>query len=264
MENNLNSWKFYKEGPGVNVSVTLTLSNDFTFVEHTKAMSCVDRSMSTNTISGVFMIVKNKLFLTPTKLLFYDFQGNYTKIEGTDSILKANILFIKEYQIIKYQDLILLLNDSIPAHNYTNDFIDIANAINKKDNNANIDDKWKNKDENSITVGKDIVNSFPFPWNEYILNKPIVGKVIKTKKINKEDKTNYKYLDEKSTYLYTLDVGEDSGIRKGMKLYTKGKKDCSCELIILEVDNKQCIGFIRKWQESACLKIEEFSTKEIN
>jgi hypothetical protein len=264
MENNLNSWKFYKKGPGVNVSVTLTLYKDFTFVEHTMAMSCIDRSSSTNTISGIFMMDKNELFLKPKKLLFFDFQGNYTKIEGTDSILKANILFIKEYQIVKYQDLIVLLNDSIPAYNYTNDFIYIANAMNKKDTNVNIDDIWKNKDENSITVGKDIANSFPFPWNEYILNKPIVGKVIKTKIVNKEDKKLYKYLDNESKYLYTLDVGEDSGIRKGMKLYAKGKNNCSCELIIFEIAKKNSLGFVRQWQEDNCKKIDEFSTKESN
>jgi len=241
--------------------MTLTLTKDFTFTEHTKALSCVDRSISSNTISGTFKISKNRLILTPKKLLYYDFQGNCSKLEETDTIIKSGC-FITEYKIVKYKDLILLLNDFTNTGNYPNDFIDIANSINRKDSNTEIRYIWKNVDNNSITVGKDIADSFPPPWNEYILIKPIVGKVIASNRVCKVDKAQYKYLDPASKYIFTLDIGKEAGIREKMRLYAQGENVCFCEFIILAVEAKQCKGFVSQFQEKNCIKNMEYSTKE--
>jgi hypothetical protein len=260
IENNNNAVIFYKQGIGVNVTMELTLSKDMTFIEYTQALSCVDRSMATNTISGTFTINKNKLKLTPSKEIYFDFKGNCTKTEGTDAITKS-CSYITEYKIIKYKDLTLLLYDNNSSLNNMNDFIDIANAINKKDSEAEIRYIWKNTD-NSIMVGKDISSSFPPPWNDYILSKPLIGKVITAKQVIKEDKAQYKYLDPGSKYIYTLDIGKEAGIRDRMLLYAKGKNSCLCEFIVLAVEDKQCRGFIRQYQEEDCKKNMEYSTKE--
>lgn len=253
---------FYKKGIGINVSVELTLSKDMTFVEQTLALSCIDRSTSTNTISGVFSFDSNNLILTPQKQLFYDFQGNCLKLEGTENILKENPLFLTKYKIVKYQNLILLLNDSISSSNFSNDFIDIANAINKKDGEVNIEYFWKNKDDHSITVNKDISTSFPGPWNEYILNQPLKGKTISLTNISKEDKIRAIFQGIPPKYLFSLDIGKESGVRKGMKFYARGKNECLCEMIIIEINENDCKGFIRQYQEEECKNILEFGTKE--
>ncbi len=263
IESNFKTMIFYKQGIGVNVSMTLSLNSDFTFVEHSEAQSCVDRSSASNTISGVFKLEKNKIILTPNQLLYYDFQGNPLKIEGMDAILKSS-LFFTEYEIVKYKDLILLLYDSTTSSRYTNDFINIANDINKKDGETEIRYIWSNKNVNSFKVDKEIVKKFPPPYNEYIINKPIIAKVIKTKTVSNEDKYKYKYkyLDDNNKYIYTLNIGKEDGIRNGMILYANGKNNCLCELIILEAESNQSIGFILQYQEEDCNKNTKYSTNQ--
>jgi hypothetical protein len=256
------SLTFYKKGAGVNVSMKLTLSENKTFTEHTDALSCVDRSMATNTISGTYILEKKRIKLIPTNQLYYDYQGNPLKVIGTNEILKKNTLFIDEYDIVFCKKLILLLNDSTTSGRYTNDFIDIANAINKNNGNTEIDYIWKNKDDDAYKVDKDLADCFPPQWKNYILTNPITANVIKTRISTSADKKKYTYLDNNSKYLFTLDVGEEAGIREGMILYATGKNDCLCELIILETEKKQSVAYIRQWQENSCEKLTKFSTNK--
>ncbi len=254
------SMTFYKKGAGVNVSMKLTLSENKTFTEHTDALSCVDRSMASNTISGSYILEKNKIKLIPTSQLYYDYQGNPLKIVGTDAILKENTLFVDEYNIVFYKNLVLLLYDSTSSSRYTNDFINIANAINYNNGETEIDYIWKSKDDDAYKVGKDIAECIPAQWKDYVLNKPITVNVIKTITSGKEDKEKYKYIDKSSKHLFILNVGAESGIRKGMNLYARGKNNSLCELVIIEVENLQSIAYIAEWQEADCISCKVFST----
>jgi hypothetical protein len=238
----------------------LTLNENKTFIEHTDAMSCVDRSMATNTISGTYIIENKRIKLVPTNQLYYDYQGNPLKVVGTNEILKKNTLFIDEYDIVFYNNLLLLLYDSTTSSRYTNDYINIANAINKNNGNTEIDYIWKNNDDDAYKVGKDLADCFPSQWNDYILTKPITANVIKTRISTSTDKKKYTYLDNNSKYLFIMDAGIEDGIRKGMNLYATGKNNCLCELVIIDVGKGQSKGYIGQWQEENCNTCKEFST----
>lgn len=252
---------FYKKGIGVNVTHKLTLLDDSTYVEQTKAVSDVDRRMATTTISGTYHIAGNKLKLMPSEELSFDYRGNHRKTIVTDSVLKKSYYFALHYEIVNYKDLVLLLNDSIYYGRCSNDFIDIANSINEHDGKDEMCYIYRNADNSSFTVDKNISASFSSPWNEYILDSPVNGKVIDMKKADSADRAHYKYLYMYSENIFTLDIGTTDGIRNGMKLYSIGKDTCSCEMIIMEVWEKQCKGYLAPLYETNCLSAVDYSTK---
>lgn len=248
---------FYKKGVGVNTSMELSLSKDKKFIEETKALSCTDRKRSTNKIEGTYKIDQNKLILTPQRLSFFDFNGIHTELEGVDTIIK-NSQFISTYYIINYNNVILLFQEG--NKNYLNDFIEISNKINEKNNIIEIDNIWKNMN-NSIKVGNDLSKNFPDTWKDYILTKPLNGKIINSRIIKTEERVKYSLQDDNSKYLYELNIGLKDGIRKGMKLYPITKNSNSCELIIIETFSNTSKGYIRAYQEIDCKSYTEYSSK---
>jgi hypothetical protein len=252
---------YYKDGIGMNAFMQLTLANDFTFIEQTRVISSVDRRIATGTVRGTYAIEQNRLILTPKESLSYDFRGNYTKLEETDSILKKT-LFASEYEVVRYKNSILLFDDKIQTPGtYTNDFIDVANAINSKEESAT-DYIWRDS-EQPITIKKDIARSFPAPWNEYILNKSVIAKVINSKAVQEGDedsdklKFHYPYADN----IYMLDVGQNKGVYNGMKLYALEKDSVLCELTVFDVGSDQSKGYLLSHQEKDCKMSKRYSTK---
>ncbi|MFH0867636.1 MAG: hypothetical protein V1904_15710 [Bacteroidota bacterium] len=252
---------FYKKGIGVNVTHKLTLINDSAYSEHSRAVSDVDRSMATSTYAGKYKIYQNKLMLNPRELLSFDFQGNHMKTEITDSILKKSYYLALSYDIVKYKNLVLLLNDSSYDGHFSNDYTDIANAINEHDGKDELYYIYRNADNSSFSVDKDISKSFPSPWNEYIMDTPVKGKVTGIKKADSDDRLLYEYLYIYSEYIFTLDIGTTDGLRNGMKLYSTGKDSCSCEMTIMETEKDQCKGYMAPFYETNCISAIDYSTK---
>jgi hypothetical protein len=252
---------FYKKGIGVNVTHQLTLNNDSIYSETIRIVSDVNRSMATSTYSGKYKIVQDKLLLNPRELLSYDFQDNPMKTEITDSILRKSHYLALRYDIIKYKNLVLLLNDSTYDGRYSNDYTDIANAINEHDGKDELYYIYRNADNSSFTVDKDISASFPSPWNEYILDKAVKGKVTGIKKADANDRSFYKYMYIYSEYIFTLDIGTTDGIKNGMNLYSTGKDSCSCVMTIMEAEKDQSKAYLAPAYETNCMSAVEYSTK---
>lgn len=249
---------FYKNGPGVNTTMKLTLHVDSTFIEYTIGISSVDRSIATNTITGTYRVDKNTLVLIPQKLSYQDFKGNYTQIDDTKSILKSHS-FIAKYEIIPYNNTVLLLHDNASL-DFKNDFLTIINLLNAQDGKIQLSrygQVWKNS-ESTIEIDKDISKNFPSPWSEYILKNPVKGKVISNTTVNERDKIPYKY----ATRIYTLNIGSKADLKKGMKLYCLPTGSNSFSMEIFEVKENWCRGYIvPSFYEEKCTINSEYSTK---
>lgn len=252
---------FYKKGIGVNVTKKITLNDDSTYVENTRAISDVNLHMATSTISGKYNLAENKLMLIPLEQFSTDFQGNHKKTVVTDSVLKKSYYLALKYEIVKYNDLVLLLNDSIYPGDYSNDFIDIANSINEHDGKDEMYYIYRNADNSSFAADKDISASFSSPWKEYILDAPVKAKVTGIIKADSDDRLHYEYLYIYSEYIFTLDIGTTDGIRNGMKLYSIGKDSCSCEMTIMETEKNQSKAYLVPAYETNCMSAVEYSTK---
>lgn len=200
---------------------------------------------------GFYSWVNNEIRYTPIKHYYKGFLEE--EIREIDEKWNENNFFRQHYKVMEYKDLKFLMVDDDYSINTTfsrkNDFIEIANALNKSDRRVILRSIWRTSDskrpihDSFHEFKKDIRMSFPEKYRAYILNVPIEGRIL-TKTFSEEESPYF--LEGK----VSLNVGAIDGVFAGMYFYPKnykGKADVYLE--VMEVAESHCEGYLHCYND---------------
>ena len=247
---------------GFNKGLLIRLYSDGSFENETFSSACTGGGVQ-KIVSGYFTESGNRLEFNPMSVIINDESEDG---ELTTDTLKYHYSDSTKIQTVYYkirigQEAMLISNEELDQYNETyirpSNFIELANGFNSGEEISLRSDFLALKDSAMRIENIEMFKDIPTDWQDYFLPVPIECSIISVE-INK---IVFKpgYFHEKTTY--TLDKGESSGLKLGMRLYSQTQEYEYIEVYEVNKESSKARELLQYSKRYSCNKGTVLSTR---
>lgn len=247
---------------GFNHGMFIRLFSDGSFSNEVYSWGCTGGGYQ-KIVSGEYAELGNRLEFEPLTTVFNEYSDMDELTTDTVDYYHSDSTKIQPiyYKVSLGGENLLISNEKFDEHNETfyksSSFVELANGFNsgrdvflKKQLLATRDTIFQAK---SLEMPSEI----PDEWREYFLSSPIdcnVVSVVNQKEVLNSGRTA-------RTSIYSLDIGESSGIRIGMKLYSQTEECEEVEVFEVGKENSKARGSTQYAGNKSCKRNSTLSTR---